>query len=93
VCAGETFLSQLLLQRLCESFAGPVILWPLAAARSEEAADAAPPADRAWRQPAGSTGLVPTLLRFCLPHHGSYGSKCPRHTAWILTPNCNGAQP
>lgn len=39
--AGERNLAELLLQRLLDSFAGPVLLWPLVAPRSAEAADAA----------------------------------------------------
>ena len=57
LAAGETFLSQLLLQRLCESFAGPVLLWPLAAARAGDADGAsAAEGDASWRQSAGSLG-------------------------------------
>ncbi len=37
---GEASLGQLLLQQLCDSFAGPILFWPLAAARSSEASDA-----------------------------------------------------
>ncbi|BDA41766.1 probable protein CLEC16A homolog at N-terminal half [Coccomyxa sp. Obi] len=40
LCTGETFLSQLLLQRLSESFAGPILFWPLASAGSSEPSDA-----------------------------------------------------
>lgn len=40
-CAGEPHLAELLLQRLLDLFAGPVLLWPLLAARPAGAADAA----------------------------------------------------
>lgn len=66
LAAGDTFLSQLLLQRLCESFAGPVLLWPLAAARAGDAngAVAAPAVegDAAWRQSAGSLGASTIII-------------------------------
>jgi len=38
--AGEPRLAELLLQRLLDSFAGPVLLWPLVAPRPAEAAGA-----------------------------------------------------
>ena len=41
LCAGEPHLAELLLQRLLDLFAGPVLLWPLLAARPAGAADAA----------------------------------------------------
>ena len=40
LCAGEPHLAELLLQRLLDLFAGPVLLWPLLAARPAGAADA-----------------------------------------------------
>lgn len=40
-CAGEPHLAELLLHRLLDLFAGPVLLWPLLAARPAGAADAA----------------------------------------------------
>ena len=40
-CAGEPQLAELLLQRLLDLFAGPVLLWPLLALRPAGAADAA----------------------------------------------------
>ena len=45
--AGETFLTQLLLQRLCEAFVKPVLLQPLR--QREEASE------KAGEQPLGST--------------------------------------
>lgn len=57
VCAaGEQHLAELLLQRLLDLFAGPVLLWPLAAARPAEAPDSSAARLCADMPPAGLPG-------------------------------------
>ena len=68
--AGETFLTQLLMQRLCEAFALPVLLQPLKSReetpeRSDEHLPAAGPKRLGGqRQHAGS--FLPSMMKDCL---------------------------
>jgi hypothetical protein len=66
---GDTFLSQLLLQRLCEAFASPVLLKPLSSAKKGESANnnlGEPSLEkRSPGRPGGDIYWLPTSLEAC----------------------------